>query len=70
MWRPNLTQATRKNSANNTKNCVGACPSYRFLADAAGLTIDISSRSVTHVYLFNRLVVLTEMRMSAFGRLC
>ena len=67
MWRPNLTQTTRKNSANNTKNCVGACPSYGFLADAAGPTIDTSSRSVTHVYLFNRLVALTEMRMSAIG---
>ncbi|MGA8467390.1 MAG: hypothetical protein WB721_00825, partial [Pseudolabrys sp.] len=41
--------------------------SYRFLADAAGPTIDTSSRSVTHVYLFNRLVALTEIRMSSCG---
>jgi hypothetical protein len=49
MWQPSSTQATRKNSAGNTRNCASACPNYRFLADAAGPIIDTSSQSAMHV---------------------
>jgi len=37
MWRPNSTQATRKNPVNSIGSWVGACPNYQFLPAAAGL---------------------------------